>query len=205
MGDKATCGDFGGRTKSGEPCGQPVASGRCRFHPVEGEGGDDELSDAERRFVEEYCVDFNATQAAVRAGYSEKTAAQMGYKLVHKSSDVRDALRERLDEMSMSAEEALYRLSEQGRNVQMRYLQDDGTFDLAALIEDGLGHLVKGTKRNAQGALIIEFHDAQAAIKEIAKIRGLLGPSGSERDPIHHAVRIQRVNEPPAEDGPDDE
>ncbi|MEO5334296.1 MAG: terminase small subunit, partial [Magnetococcus sp. YQC-5] len=31
------------------------------------------------RFVEEYLVDLNATQAAVRAGYSAKTAKQVGY------------------------------------------------------------------------------------------------------------------------------
>jgi phage terminase small subunit len=31
------------------------------------------------RFVEEYLIDLNATQAAVRAGYSAKTAAVIGY------------------------------------------------------------------------------------------------------------------------------
>lgn len=36
------------------------------------------LTDKQQRFVEEYVVDFNATQAAVRAGYSEKTARQVG-------------------------------------------------------------------------------------------------------------------------------
>lgn len=32
------------------------------------------LNDKQRRFVEEYLVDLNATQAAIRAGYSSKTA-----------------------------------------------------------------------------------------------------------------------------------
>lgn len=32
MGDKRTCGDFGGRTQSGEPCGRPSSDGRCRDH-----------------------------------------------------------------------------------------------------------------------------------------------------------------------------
>lgn len=32
----------------------------------------------QRRFVEEYLVDLNATQAAIRAGYSRKTAASIG-------------------------------------------------------------------------------------------------------------------------------
>ena len=33
------------------------------------------LSPKQQRFVEEYLVDLNGTQAAIRAGYSEKTAA----------------------------------------------------------------------------------------------------------------------------------
>jgi len=36
------------------------------------------LTDKQRRFVQEYLVDRNATQAAIRAGYSKKTAKQMG-------------------------------------------------------------------------------------------------------------------------------
>lgn len=33
-----------------------------------------ELTDKQKRFCEEYLVDMNGTQAAIRAGYSEKTA-----------------------------------------------------------------------------------------------------------------------------------
>lgn len=33
-----------------------------------------ELTDKQRRFVDEYLIDLNATQAAIRAGYSERTA-----------------------------------------------------------------------------------------------------------------------------------
>ena len=36
--------------------------------------GKDKLTTKQQRFVEEYLVDCNATQAAIRAGYSEKTA-----------------------------------------------------------------------------------------------------------------------------------
>lgn len=34
-----------------------------------------ELNDKQKRFCEEYVIDLNATQAAIRAGYSKKTAA----------------------------------------------------------------------------------------------------------------------------------
>ena len=36
------------------------------------------LNNKQQRFVNEYCVDLNATQAAIRAGYSEKTARFIG-------------------------------------------------------------------------------------------------------------------------------
>ena len=37
-----------------------------------------ELTDKQKRFCEEYLIDLNATQAAIRAGYSENTAQQIG-------------------------------------------------------------------------------------------------------------------------------
>ena len=36
------------------------------------------LTKKQKRFVEEYLIDLNATQAAIRAGYSPKTAKQIG-------------------------------------------------------------------------------------------------------------------------------
>jgi phage terminase small subunit len=41
------------------------------------------LNARQQRFVQEYAVDHNATQAAIRAGYSEKSAYQQGYLLVN--------------------------------------------------------------------------------------------------------------------------
>lgn len=36
------------------------------------------LTDKQKRFCDEYLIDLNATQAAIRAGYSKKTAKQIG-------------------------------------------------------------------------------------------------------------------------------
>ena len=40
------------------------------------------LTPRQQRFVDEYLVDLNATQAAVRAGYSKRTAEQQGPRLL---------------------------------------------------------------------------------------------------------------------------
>ena len=38
-----------------------------------------ELKSKQKRFCEEYLVDLNATQAAIRAKYAKKSAYSMGY------------------------------------------------------------------------------------------------------------------------------
>lgn len=40
------------------------------------------LTPRQRRFVDEYLIDLNATQAAIRAGYSAKTANRIGPRLL---------------------------------------------------------------------------------------------------------------------------
>ncbi|WP_283126444.1 terminase small subunit [Providencia stuartii] len=47
---------------------------------------DKELTTQQKKFIVEYLIDGNATQAAIRAGYSEKTAREQGYQLLHKTS-----------------------------------------------------------------------------------------------------------------------
>ena len=47
------------------------------------------MTDNQRRFCEEYLKDRNATQAAIRAGYSKRTAKQIGNSLLqNKESDL---------------------------------------------------------------------------------------------------------------------
>lgn len=44
------------------------------------------LNEKQKRFCEEYLIDLNATQAAIRAGYSVKTANEQGSQLLAKLS-----------------------------------------------------------------------------------------------------------------------
>ena len=51
------------------------------------------LTPKQARFVEEYLIDLNATQGAIRAGYSKKTANEQGAQLLAKLS-IRQAVAE---------------------------------------------------------------------------------------------------------------
>lgn len=51
------------------------------------------LNDKQAAFVREYLVDFNATQAAVRAGYSKRTAGSQAHDLL-KKPEIQAALKD---------------------------------------------------------------------------------------------------------------
>lgn len=55
--------------------------------------GKSKLTDKQQRFVEEYLIDLNATQAAIRAGYAEKTANREGSRLLS-NVDIQEAIQE---------------------------------------------------------------------------------------------------------------
>lgn len=52
------------------------------------------LTKRQHRFVEEYTVDFNATQAAIRAGYSSRSARQTASEILT-YPDVKEAIQKR--------------------------------------------------------------------------------------------------------------
>ena len=68
------------------------------------------LTDKQARFVAEYLVDSNATQAAIRAGYSEKTAHSQGPRLLD-NVEVKAALAAKqnrvLEKLELTAEKVL--------------------------------------------------------------------------------------------------
>jgi len=61
------------------------------------------LNNKQRTFVEEYLVDLNATQAAIRAGYSEHTAKDIGCENLAKPN-IQTAIAEAMDERSQRTE-----------------------------------------------------------------------------------------------------
>lgn len=74
------------------------------------------MTPKQERFVEEYLLDLNATQAAIRAGYSAKTANEQAARLLAKasvSSAVAAAQAERSQQTGIDAAWVLRRLGEE--------------------------------------------------------------------------------------------
>lgn len=68
----------------------------------------------QKRFCDEYIIDCNATQAAIRAGYSKKTAYSMGQRLLKKvevQNYIDELMRGLQDEAVASADEVIQYLT----------------------------------------------------------------------------------------------
>lgn len=93
------------------------------------------MSDKQAAFVREYLVDLNATQAAIRAGYSEATASQQGARLlanVKIAEAIRAAMDERAERVQIQSDDVLAELRALVRsNVKHFVIDDSGDVDLA--------------------------------------------------------------------------
>lgn len=56
------------------------------------------MTNKQKKFCEEYLIDLNATQAAIRAGYSKKTAVDIGHENLSKPA-LKKYIDERLEQM----------------------------------------------------------------------------------------------------------
>lgn len=76
------------------------------------------MTPRQEKFCVEYLINLNATQAAIRAGYSEKTAYSMGQRLlknVEIQSRIKKMRDDYYDKTIMSAKEVEYLLSKAAR------------------------------------------------------------------------------------------
>ena len=87
------------------------------------------LTAKQQRFVEEYLIDLNATKAAIRAGYSEKTAHSIGAENLIKpeiQKAISDAQAKREERTQIDSDYVLKRLVEIDQMDVLDIMDDDG-------------------------------------------------------------------------------
>jgi phage terminase small subunit len=127
-------------------------------------------------FVTEYLKDFNATQAAIRAGYSENAARAISSKLLTKA-DIKSTIEHEIAERSMHPSEILVRFAEHARGDIGTFADDDGHITL----KDKPTRLIKKlktTRRTSKDGedfitTEIELHDPQAALSQLSRMAGM--------------------------------
>lgn len=165
------------------------------------------LTVKQRRFIEEYCKHFNATRAAKEAGYSETTAHEIGAENLRKPY-IKERIDERLASLTMSADEALLRMSDYARGSFTPFLDlkenGDVLVNLSSIPAQENLHLIKKikqTKRTALGSddndgftevtTEIEIHDSKDAVKTILQMHGKL----VEKRAIDHTSKGDKIEQ----------
>lgn len=142
------------------------------------------LTNKQARFVDEYLKCLNASEAARRAGYSERSARTIGPENLSKPA-IAAEIELRLKQSAMSGDEVLHRLSQQARGEYAQYLEvwdipleDDQVeqrvgVDVHRMIADGNAHLIRRIKYDKDGRPEIEFYDAQSALVQLGRYHAL--------------------------------
>lgn len=135
------------------------------------------FTDKQQAFINHYLQCWNATEAARRADYSERSIRQIASENLSKP-DIRAEIDRRIKEMTMSADEVLIRLSKQARADMADFLEIYpggrlGTIDLEKAHAAHKLDLIKDFKVTEKGGIEIKLHDAQAALVHIGKHYGL--------------------------------
>lgn len=80
------------------------------------------FTNKERRFIDEYMIDLNATQAAIRAGYSKKSARQIATEILSKPS-IKSEIEKRLKALQLDADGTKSIVSKIAKSNANRYLK----------------------------------------------------------------------------------
>lgn len=114
-----------------------------------------ELTPKQARFVDEYLKDLNATQAAIRAGYSEKTARQAGAENLSKPV-IQQAIQSHMDERAhrtkIDADFVLQGIAKNIRRCEQGEVVRDKAGDLV-MIETEDGEMAPMYRYDATNAL----------------------------------------------------
>ena len=158
----------------------------------------EKLTDLQRKFVKEYLIDLNATQAAIRAGYSEKTAYNAGHENLKKpliSAALQSEMKKRERRTEITADRVLRELAKIGFSEMTDFLEvetarvvvghDEETGepiseirqlvlmkDTATTPKEKLAAIAE-VKQARDGSISFRLHDKKGALDSIAKHLGM--------------------------------
>ena len=150
------------------------------------------LTDKQARFIEEYLIDLNATQAAIRAGYSEDSARNIGSENLSKpdiQESIAAAMQERSERTEITQDRVLRELARVAfANIRELFEWDEGracfvpsknlTEDQSAAISEVWSETVRFYNEETDVAetkvkLKLKTYDKLSALEKLGKHLGL--------------------------------
>lgn len=174
------------------------------------------LTAKQQRFVEEYLIDLNATQAAIRAGYSESTAKEMGYENLtkpHIQEKIQELMAERSARTQITADMVLREYAKIGFSDISNYLKvttrervvvvdgpEGPLYDKQLLqgvdlydtddIEPEKMHAVAEIRQTRDG-IALKLHDKKGALDSISRHLGMF----NDKVQVNGTISIENLLE----------
>lgn len=155
------------------------------------------LNDKQKRFVDEYLVDLNATAAAKRAGYSEKTAYSMGQRLL-KKVEIQAAIQKRQAKLRGKLEITQERVLEELAAIAFANGADFATVNQNGIVRITPTSELPEEKRKAiasikegQYGTEVKVHDKVKALELLAKHLGMFdSKNGGSEAPENNIFEV---------------
>jgi phage terminase small subunit len=166
------------------------------------------LTPKQAAFIDEFACDMNATQAAIRAGYSAKTAKEQATRLlsnVHVSAAIAEKRADRSERTGITADRVLQELARVAFFDIRKLLNDDGAMKPLSELDDDTAAAIAGIDltelRDGEGTPVgmlkkIKIADKLVALDKLARNLGLLQDKlklvNDPENPL--LILIQRIN-----------
>ena len=171
------------------------------------------LTNKQKKFVEEYLVDLNATAAALRAGYSQKTAYSIGHENTKKPEIIfaLQSRREKLTKDVISPEQVIAEYKKIACSDIKDFLRfgtekilvdtdAEGTpiYDYCQVVEvkpseEVDGTLISEVSINDKGTFKFKLHDKLNALEKIGKHLGMFIDKHEHSGPGGHPLEILQL------------
>lgn len=148
-----------------------------------------ELTDKQKAFVNEYLIDLNATQAAIRAGYSAKNADKIGSQLLGKSrvsAEIQNKMAKREKRTEITQDRVLKELATIGFFQITDFMKvEKGRLVIKDTSDVELENIpaISGIKATQFG-LDVRFHDKVKALELIGEHLGMWTGNNGNADSL---------------------
>lgn len=171
------------------------------------------LTDKQQRFVEEYMVDLNATQAAIRAGYSRDTAAEIGFENLRKpqiSEAIQKSKKELSEQTGVSAQRIIEEYAKIAFSDVRNILTVDGGLKDSSEWDDDAAGAVSSIKSfevtSAEGEILgtnreVKLYDKLRALEALGKHIGLFEKDNKQRQSeLMNVINLGSGAKPPEDE-----
>lgn len=177
------------------------------------------LNERQIRFCEEYLCDFNATKAAIRAGYTKNSAGQVGHELL-KHHEIQLYLNDKKEKIYKKLEITQERVMEAYARLAFydprKFYDENGNLKKVIDLDDETAYALQGFEQEAERkrgefsesdkadsitvTSKIKLTDRRAALDSICRVKGWNAPDKMDMtsggQPVNQILKVEIVRAP---------